>query len=76
MVTAVGTKTLNAVDPLPIWPEEFEPQQYIVPVDVKAQVCTADELVSIDVKATPEGMVTARGVRLGETFVPLPPSPA
>ncbi len=58
MVTATGTLLLVVV-PLPSWPMNPHPQQYAVPIVVKAQV--DEPLASIALNNTPLGMLTATG---------------
>jgi hypothetical protein len=74
MVTATGT-LLFVVVPLPSWLLKFTPQQYAVPIVVKAQV-KLKALASIAANETPLGMLTATGTLLGAPFVPLPSWPA
>jgi hypothetical protein len=71
MVTATGTLLLVSM-PLPSWPLLFHPQQYAVPVVVRAQV----EILpaSIAENETPLGIVTATGTLL-LVVVPLPKLP-
>ena len=71
MVTTTGV-VLSVVLLLPSAPYEPYPQQYTVPVVVRAQVCVLP--AAIAVKVTPAGMVTATGM-LRWVVVPLPSSP-
>ena len=72
MVTATGM-LLSVVVPLPRLPLLFSPQQYTVPVVVRAQLCRLP--APIDVKVTPVGIVTATGALRVEVVVPLPSAP-
>ena len=71
MVTATGM-LLSVVVPLPSLPCILDPQQYTVPVVVRAQLCPAP--APIDAKVTPLGIVTATGALL-LVVVPLPRLP-
>ena len=68
MVTATGNKLCNVV-PLPSRPWALLPQQYAVPIVVKAQMCAL--LASIALNNTPAGLVTSTGTLLF-VVVPLP----
>jgi hypothetical protein len=69
--TAAGTLRLT-VEPSPSWPEEFEPQQYAVPLDAIPHVVLPP--AASRAKRIPDDTATAMG-NLEEEVVPSPSWP-
>jgi hypothetical protein len=75
IVTATGMVLPFGVVPLPSWPLDPLPQQYAVPVVVRAQVCPDPAAAAIVANETPLGIVTATGALLSVVEPLLPAAP-